>query len=130
MRRIWPALIAAVLTVSAAAAQPAPREMRAAPGEPLVLGVETSSRPDCTLGRTPQTRVVVPPRHGTATLRQARVRARGDRCPGAPGYLVIYRSDPDFSGVDDLTLQVLRENATDIHVFKIIVSGAQPAQAT
>ena len=138
MRLIWPVLVLAIASQAAIAAEPtpapapapAPRELRTAPGVPLVLGVETSSRPDCTLGRTPQTRVIVPPQHGTATLRQARVRAKGDRCPGAPGYMVIYRSDPDFTGVDDLTLQVRREDATDTHVFRIIVTGSPPANLT
>ena len=58
------------------------------------------------------------------------MRANGDPCPGAPGYVVIYRSDPDFTGVDDLTLQIRREDVTDTHVFRIIVSGSEPAQAT
>jgi|GEM_PF-6868496 len=127
MRSIW-LIPAAALVVGAAPAPPAPiaHDLKVAPGAPLVLGVETSGREDCTLGRAPQTRIVVPPRHGTATVRQARVRAPGARCPGAPGYVVIYRSDPDFTGVDDLTLQVLREASTDWHAYRITVAGTPP----
>ncbi|MEO6338558.1 MAG: hypothetical protein ABIO39_00850, partial [Caulobacteraceae bacterium] len=108
------------------AAQPAPQELRTQPGAPLVLGVETSGQADCTLGRISQTRILVPPRHGVATVRQARVRAKGDKCPGAPGYLIIYRSDPEFMGVDDLTLQINDGSKSTLKVFRITVAGVQP----
>ena len=87
---------------------------------------ETSGQTDCTLGRISQTRILVPPRHGVATVRQARVRAKGDKCPGAPGYLIIYRSDPEFMGIDDLTLQVSDGAGSRLKVFRITVVGTQP----
>lgn len=108
----------------AAAAQPAPQEVRTAPGAPLVLGIETSGQPDCTLGRVSQTRIIVPPRHGVATVRQVRIRS--GRCPGAPGYAIVYRSDPEFLGVDDLTLQLSDGTRTTLKVFRITVAGVQP----
>ena len=121
------ATLSLLALTTAAAAQPAPLEVRTAPGAPLVLGVETSSQPDCTLGRISQTRILVPPRHGMATVRQARVRAKGDKCPGAPGYMIVYRSDPDFMGVDDLTLQINNGSSSTLKVFRITVVGVEPA---
>jgi hypothetical protein len=126
-----PALIAAALFATAAA-PPAPtvHDLSTAPGAPLVLGVETSGQPDCTLGRISQTRIVTPPRHGVALVRQARVRGDDKRCPGAPGYVVIYRSDPAFLGEDDLTLEVRGRDGVKAHLFRIKVLGAPPAAPT
>ena len=116
----------ALVLAGAAAAQPVPQEVRTAPGAPLVLGIETSGQPDCTLGRISQTRILVPPRHGVATVRQARITAKGAKCRGAPGYMIVYRSDPDFTGVDDLTLQISDGSRSIQKVFRITVAGAQP----
>jgi hypothetical protein len=124
-------LIAAALAAAApAAAPPTPHELSTRPGAPLVLGVETSGQADCTLGRISQTRIVTPPRHGVALVRQARVKSADGRCPGAPGYVVIYRSDPAFTGEDDLVLEVRGPAGPRAHLFRIKVAGAPAAAAT
>jgi hypothetical protein len=123
-------LAAAILAAAAPAAAPPLVHVRTtAPGAPLVLGVESSGQADCTLGRISQTRIVTPPRHGVALVRQARVRGENSRCPGAPGYVVIYRSDPGFLGEDDLALEVRGQDRVDRHLFKIKVAGVPPAGA-
>jgi hypothetical protein len=103
------------------------QSLRVAPGLPLALGIQTSGRPDCTVGSIPRTRVLTPPRHGTATVRSARVRPQGDPCPAAPGYVVVYRSDPDFSGTDELTLEVGDGDKVTTEVFRIFVTRGDPA---
>jgi hypothetical protein len=123
-------LIAALFATAAVPAAPTVHDLSTAPGAPLVLGVETSGQPDCTLGRISQTRIVTPPRHGVALVRQARVRSNDKRCPGAPGYVVVYRSDPAFIGEDDLTLEVRGPAGAKTHLFRIKVSGAPPAAPT
>lgn len=126
-----PFLIAAALAAAAAAATPPTvHDLSTRPGAPLVLGVETSGQADCTLGRISQTRVVTPPQHGVALVRQARLRSPDPRCPGAPGYVVIYRSDPSFVGDDDLTLEVRSATGVKVHQFRIKVSGKPPAVET
>jgi len=51
------------------------REITAAPGREMRVGVYSSIRPDCTAGPLPAIRLAVAPEHGTVTVRRAMLKA-------------------------------------------------------
>jgi hypothetical protein len=78
-------------------------------GKDIRLGVYLNVQPDCTSGPLPIIRLSGRPEHGTVTVKKAKVNATNfKQCLAleVPGYVAFYRSQPNFSGVDVLTLEV------------------------
>jgi hypothetical protein len=109
MRTVWIAL--ALFLISPAAAQDATveREITGGAGQNIRIGVFVNIRPDCTSGPLPAIRLTVPPEHGTVTVRGGRIRTTNIRhCLAieVPAFVAFYRSKPDFTGTDRLTLEI------------------------
>ena len=51
------------------------REIKAAPGREVRVGIYSSNRPDCTAGPLPAIRLAITPEHGTVTVRRAMLKA-------------------------------------------------------
>jgi hypothetical protein len=73
-----------LFTVSAASAQTTSldREVKAAPGREVRVGIYTSMRADCTAGPLPAIRLSVAPEHGAVTVRRATLKATNVKLPG------------------------------------------------
>jgi hypothetical protein len=85
------------------------RAAKGQPGKDIQLGVYLNVRPDCTSGPLPTIRLSGRPEHGTVTVKKAKINATNfKQCLAleVPGYVAFYRSQPNFSGVDVLTLEV------------------------
>jgi len=110
----------AIVFLSAASplnAQPAPNESSVSPrnvkaqsGRDVRVAVFASVKSDCTPGPLPTVRLKETPKNGTVTVRQGRMRATNlKQCLAVevPAFIAVYRSRPDFSGSDELTLEVV-----------------------
>lgn len=109
----------AIVFLSAAPlnAQPAPNESSVSPrnvkaqsGRDVRVAVFASVKSDCTPGPLPTVRLKETPKNGTVTVRQGRMRATNlKQCLAVevPAFIAVYRSRPDFSGSDELTLEVV-----------------------
>jgi hypothetical protein len=85
------------------------RDVKAAPGRDVRVGIYTSVRPDCTAGPLPSIRLAVAPEHGTIAVRRAMLKATNlKQCLGidVPAFVAIYRAQQDFNGDDRFDLEV------------------------
>jgi hypothetical protein len=107
------AILALLSGLNSAALAQAPtieRQAKGYTGRDVNIGIFASIRPDCTSGALPVIRLNALPAHGKVTVKQARLRATNFRqCLGTevPAFVAIYRSSPDFTGSDVVTLEVL-----------------------
>jgi len=86
------------------------RNVKAQSGRDVRVGIFASMKPDCTPGRLPTVRLKETPKNGTITVKQGRLRATNfKQCLGVevPAFVAIYRSQPNFAGSDELTLEVV-----------------------
>jgi hypothetical protein len=85
------------------------RELKAAPGRELRVGVYTDIRADCTSGPLPVIRLAAPPAHGAVTVKRGTLKATNLRqclATEAPAFVAFYRAVPDFRGSDQFTLEI------------------------
>lgn len=123
-------VFAALLGASAARAETLTQTVYAKANQPAPLIVETAVRPDCSVGGVPESRVVVEPAHGTLSVREGRLQRQGARCPPGIGYVVIYVSEPNFSGHDVVTLEVSDGDQVTLRVFDINVGPELESDTT
>jgi uncharacterized membrane protein len=127
---------AAVLFVlSAAHAQTTSldREVKAAPGREVRVGIFTSMRADCTAGPLPAISLSVAPEHGAVTVRRATLKATNvKQCLAAelPVLVAFYRSKSDSANDDRFELEVsFADGRKQIQRFRItIANGANEGQ--
>ena len=85
------------------------REVKGGTGRDIRLGVYINIRADCSSGPLPAIRLDSPPAHGAVTVKRAKVQMTGRRdCLAAevPGFIAFYRSKTDFTGADEVTLEI------------------------
>jgi hypothetical protein len=85
------------------------RELTAAPGRDVRVGVFTSIRPDCTSGPLPAIKLAGAPAHGTVTVKRAVLRATNvKQCLAieVPALVAFYRAAQNFSGTDVFDLEI------------------------
>jgi hypothetical protein len=93
-------------------------------GQNIRIGVFASMRADCKSGPLPTIRLKVPPVHGNVTVKQGKLRTTNFRqCLAAevPAFIVFYKSKPEFSGSDTVTLEVINAGGKT-QLQKIIIS--------
>src|SRR5271154_5204596 len=99
MSRFW-LTAAAVLFASAAGAQNAvERDVKAAPGKDLRVGVYSDIRPDCTSGPLPAIRLVSPPAHGAVNVKRGMLKVTNYKqclATEVPAFVAIYRAANNF----------------------------------
>lgn len=115
-----------VRVVERAAKGPAGRDIR--------VGVYLNVLPDCSSGPLPSIRLSAEPQNGKVVVKTAKVTATNyKQCLAlqVPAFVAIYRSKPDFGGVDAMTIEVKYPNGrTEIQNIKVLVgSGAKPERA-
>jgi hypothetical protein len=137
MKRIFPALVWAVVTSGMAAAwaqgavQTVERSVKAAPNKDTQIGVYLNVLPDCTSGPLPTIRLASPPASGKVVVKTAKVKATNYKACLAlevPAYVAFYKSPPEFLGDDVLTIEVRYVGGrTEIQriTVKVVGPGAQ-----
>jgi hypothetical protein len=118
------------LSVVAAQAQGniAERELKAAPGKDLRVGVYTDIRPDCTSGPLPAIRLAAPPAHGAVAVKRGTFRATNFKqclATEAPALVAFYRAAPDFRGSDQFALELTwPDGRKQVQRFRIEVASS------
>ena len=130
----WAVAVTALCWAGAAHAQTTSldREIKAAPGREVRVGIYTSMRPDCTAGPLPAIRLSVAPGHGTVTVRRATIKATNvKQCLAAelPAFVAFYRAK-DSSHEDRFELEVsFAGGRKQIQRFHVVISnGASEGQ--
>ncbi len=103
------------------------RELKAAPGRDLRVGIFTSIRPDCTSGPLPAIRLANPPAHGTVTVKRGTLKATNFKlCLAAevPAFVAFYRATQNFNGADAFDLEIsFADGRKQIQRYRISVSS-------
>jgi hypothetical protein len=102
------------------------REIKAAPGREVRVGIYTSMRPDCTAGPLPAIRLAVAPEHGSVTVRRATLKATNvKQCLAAelPAFVAFYRPKADAATEDRFELEVsFAADRKQIQRFHVTIS--------
>ena len=101
-------------------------------GQNIRIGVFFSMRADCKSGPLPTIRLKVPPVHGNVTVKQGKLRTTNLRqCLAAevPAFIVFYKSKPEFSGSDVVTLEVVNPSGkTQLQKITVTVDAIPGGQ--
>jgi len=101
-------------------------------GKPIQVGIYLNVRPDCTGGPLPTIRLIGSPEHGKIMVKKAKVSATNvKQCLAfeVPGLVAFYQSQPNFAGVDALTLEVkFPGGRTEIQKITVTVGASSPGQ--
>ena len=130
MSRCWLATAAFLcMAVLAARAQgDAERDVKAAPGRDVRVGIYTTIRPDCTSGPLPAIRLASAPAHGTVSVKRAMLKATNvKQCLAidVPAFVAFYRAAADFNGADEFQLEItFAGGRKQIQHFRVSVSSA------
>ena len=112
MSRCWLAAVGILcLSVAVANAQAdrLEREVKAAAGRDVRVGIYTNIRPDCTSGPLPAIRLVAAPAHGAVSVKRGTLKATNlKQCLGieVPAFVAFYRAAGDFNGGDEFELEI------------------------
>ncbi len=128
-------LVAAVLlcfaNLASAQTTSLDREIKAAPGREVRVGIYTSMRPDCTAGPLPAIRLSVAPEHGAVSVRRAKLKATNlKQCLAAelPAFVAFHRPKVDSRTDDRFELEVSfasgRKQIQHFHVTIVTETGA------
>ena len=85
------------------------RNVKAAPGRDVRVGIYTSIRPDCTSGPLPAIRLAGAPAHGTVSVKRATLKATNFKqclATEVPAFVAFYHAAPGFSGTDAFELEI------------------------
>jgi hypothetical protein len=126
-------LIALFIAPAWAQTETVERTVKGQAGRDIRIGVFASIGTDCKAGPLPTIRLKQPPAHGDVTVKQGKLRTTNLRqCLAAevPAFIVVYKSKPEFSGDDIVTLEVVNANGkTQLQRITVSVasnSGGQP----
>jgi hypothetical protein len=104
------------------------RNVKAAPGQNVRVGIYTSIRPDCTSAPLPAIRLARPPAHGVVSVKRATLKATNvKQCLAidVPAFVAFYRAAQDFDGADEFELEItFAGGRKEIQNFRVSVAGA------
>jgi hypothetical protein len=102
------------------------REVKAAAGREVRVGIYTNIRPDCTSGPLPAIRLVTAPAHGAVSVKRGTLKATNlKQCLGieVPAFVAFYRAAGDFNGADEFELEIgLAGGGKRLQHFRVDVS--------
>jgi hypothetical protein len=108
------------------------RTFKGRTGQEIRVGIFASIGSDCKSGPLPTVRLSAPPQHGNVTVKQGKLRATNLRqCLAAefPAFVVSYKSKPEFSGTDVLSLEIVSSNGkTQIQKITVNVDSIPVGQ--
>ena len=138
MNRVWLAATAILLALAppAAAQNAVEREVKAASGNEVRVGVYSDIRPDCTAGPLPAIRLVSPPAHGAVNVKRGTLKITNYKqclATEVPAFIAIYRAADNFNGLDEFLLEIgMAGGRKQLQHFRVNVSatpgGGQGAQ--
>lgn len=103
------------------------RELKAAAGRDLRVGVYTDIRADCTSGPLPAIKLAVPPAHGAVTVKRGTLKATNIKqclATEVPAFVAFYRAAPDFRGSDQFALEITwPDGRKQVQRFRIDVAN-------
>ena len=103
------------------------RELKAAAGRDLRVGVYTDIRADCTSGPLPAIKLGVPSAHGAVTVKRGTLKATNIKqclATEAPAFVAFYRAAPDFRGSDQFALEITwPDGRKQVQRFRIDVAN-------
>ena len=131
MRRCW-LVAAAFLCVSMLAARAqgnvVERDIKAAPGRDVRVGIFTDIRPDCTSGPLPAIRLAAPPTHGAVSVKRGTLKATNFKqclATETPAFVAFYRAKDGFAGTDAFALEVTWAGGRkELQHFRVNVSNS------
>jgi hypothetical protein len=104
------------------------RDVKAAPGHDVRIGIYTNIRPDCSSGPLPAIRLVAVPAHGAVTVKRGTLKATNvKQCLGieVPAFVAFYRAAGDFKGTDEFDLEIgLAGGRKRLQHFRVDVTDA------
>jgi hypothetical protein len=110
-----------------APAQIVERSVKALPGQDTQIGLYLNVLPDCTSGPLPTLRLAAPPSAGKVVVKSAKAKATNYKACLAvevPAYVAFYKSPPNFTGHDVLTIEVKYAGGrTEMQKITVNVSG-------
>jgi hypothetical protein len=127
-RHLLAAAVLSCLSAVAARAQGnvAEREVRAAPGRDVRVGIYTNVRQDCTSGPLPGIRLATPPAHGVVSVKRGMLKATNfKQCLAAevPAFVAFYRAAAEFNGNDEFALEITwPQGRKELQHFRVNVS--------
>jgi len=109
--RFWLGAAFLCVAVLAARAQASivERQLRAAPGHDVRIGIYTDIRQDCTSGPLPAIRLLAPPAHGAVTVKRGMLKATNFKqclATEVPAFVAFYHAAGDFNGTDEFELEI------------------------
>lgn len=108
------------------------RAVKGLPAKDIRLGVYLNVLPDCTSGTLPAIRLLSPPANGAVNIKRGKVTATNyKQCLAleVPGFIAFYRSKPDFSGVDVVTIEVKYPGGrTEVQRISVTVGDGKAGQ--
>jgi hypothetical protein len=108
------------------------RSVKALPNKDTQIGLYLNVRQDCTSGPLPTIRLISPPTSGKVVVKTAKVKATNYKACLAlevPAYIAFYKSAPDFSGADVMSVEVsYPAGRTEIQKITVNVSGTGAQQ--
>jgi hypothetical protein len=103
------------------------REVKAAPGRDVRVGVYTDIRPDCTSGPLPAIRLVTPPSHGALSVKRGTLKATNFKqclATEVPAFVALYRAAADFNGTDAFVLEISWVGGRkELQHFRVLVTN-------
>lgn len=122
-------LVASAVSASAQEMRTVERTAKGPSAKPIRVGVYLNVQPDCSSGALPTIRLVSPPANGTVDVKRGKVTATNyKQCLAleVPGYIAFYKSKPDFTGVDIVTIEVKYPNGrTEVQKISVTVGDGK-----
>lgn len=104
------------------------RDIKAAPGRDVRVGIYSSIQPDCTSGPLPAIRLASAPAHGAVTVKRATLKATNlKQCLATevPAFVAFYRAAQDFNGADQFDLEIsFAGGRKEIQHFRVTIAAA------
>ncbi len=96
------------------------------------IGIYINLEPDCTSGPLPAIRLIAKPAHGTVTIKRGKITGTNYKhCQAVevPGFVAIYRSKPDFVGVDVMMIEVRYPGIrAEVQRIRVTIGRGLPGQ--
>jgi hypothetical protein len=121
-------MLHAGISTDAVAQQVVERFAKGQPGKDIRIGVYVNIEPDCTSGPLPAVRVISKPTNGAVTIKRGRISGTSYKhCVAleVPGRVALYRSNPGFTGVDIMTIEV-RYPGTRAEMQRVTILIGEP----
>ena len=109
------------------------RSATAQSGKPTRIWAVSAIKKDCSVGQIGGVKVLTPPKNGTLALTRGKTTSPASfRCPNVetPIELVIYQSNPKFTGSDEVTYETKNaDGVVEKHTIRIEVTDKPGAPA-